>query len=128
MNKVVLIGRVTKDIELRETNSGKKVVKFTVAVNRLNNEADFINCVAWEKTAELLHKFVQKGHKLAVDGRIQVQKYQNKDGENRYSTDVIADRIEFLEKKQDNDYQENNGYQENQGFIKAVEDEPTSFY
>lgn len=99
MNVTVLVGRVTKDIELKQ--AGKtELAKFTLAVTRpfSKNETDFINCVAFGKTAELLSKYVAKGHKLGVTGRLQASKYEV-NGEKRTSYDVVVDSIEFLESK-----------------------------
>lgn len=97
MNRVILIGRTTKDIELRYTNNEKAVARFTIAVNRkVQDGADFINCVAWGKTAELLDKYVKKGHRVGIIGRIQTGSY-DKDGKKVYTTDVVAEEVEFLE-------------------------------
>ena len=104
MNKVVLIGRPTKDLELQTTPSGKKVLLFTLAVNRdyKNAEggydADFINCVAYEKRAELISKYVGKGDRLGVSGKIETKNYE-KDGRKVYVTRVLVDGFEFLESK-----------------------------
>lgn len=101
INKVVLVGRLTKDIELRYTQSNKAYTKFTLAVNRTYNkdETDFIQCVAWDKSAENMSKFVGKGRLLGIDGRIQTGSYDNKDGVRVYTTEVIADSVQFLDKK-----------------------------
>lgn len=105
MNRVVLVGRITRDPELRYTQSNIAVVSFTIAINRqfLNaqgeQEADFINCVVWRKQAENLAKFVRKGAQLGVDGRLQSRTYQTQTGETRYVTEVVADSIQFLEPK-----------------------------
>lgn len=110
MNKVVLIGRVTKDLELKATERGTQYVQFDLAIDNGKDkegnkrDADFINCVAWEKSAETLSVYVHKGHKLAVDGSIKVDKYQNKDGENRYKTYVLVKGFEFLESKPKENY------------------------
>lgn len=103
MNKTVLIGRTTKDIECKYTpKTQKAVARFTLAVNRMRKEdgADFISCVAWGKTAELLEKYVKKGHMVGISGRIQTGSYE-KDGHKFYTTDVVVEEMEFLEKKQD---------------------------
>ena len=98
MNKVTLIGRTTKDIELRQAGQ-TSVVKFTLAVNRRKpNEADFINCTAFGKTAEVLEKYVHKGDRVGIAGRIQTGSYE-KEGQRHYTTDVIVDELEFLERK-----------------------------
>ena len=96
MNKVILIGRTTKEIEIKPAGS-TEVARFTLAVNRpfKKDETDFINCVAFGKTAETLSKYVKKGQQIALTGRIQVSNYE-KDGERRYSTDIIVDGFEFI--------------------------------
>ena len=101
INKVVLVGRLVKDVELRYTQSNKAVCKFTLAVNRTYNkdETDFILCVAWDKQAENMSKFVGKGRLLGIDGRIQTGSYDNKDGVRVYTTEVIADSVQFLDSK-----------------------------
>ena len=104
MNKVILIGRLTKDADLRATTTGTAVASFTLAVDRQfkaqngTKETDFINCIAWRKQAENVAKYVHKGSKIAVEGRLQVRKYE-KDGQARWITEVIADNITFLENK-----------------------------
>lgn len=102
MNKCIIIGRLTKDIDVRSSQSGTSVAKFTVAVDRRTKEkeTDFINCTAFGKTAEVLQKYVRKGHRIGIVGHIQTGSYE-KDGHKVYTTDVIVDEIEFLEKKDD---------------------------
>lgn len=107
MNKSVLIGRLTKDVELKTTQSGVSVCSFTLAVNRRfkNSEgkydADFINCVAWRQQAEFICKCFTKGSMLALCGSIQTRSYE-KDGSKVYITEVVADEVSFVgEKKQD---------------------------
>jgi single-strand DNA-binding protein len=103
INRVVLVGRLTKDPELRYTPSGLAVVRFTLAVNRQfssqsgEKEADFINCVAWRKQAENLANFQRKGNLIGVEGRIQTGSYEGQDGKRVYTTDVVADSVQFLE-------------------------------
>ena len=105
INKVILVGRLTKDIELKSTQSGTSYVQFDLAVgngkDKEGNErpTDFINCVAWEKKAENLSVYVHKGHRVAIEGRLQVDKYQNEKRENRYKTYVLVEGQEFLESK-----------------------------
>ena len=107
MNKVILIGRVTKDIELKATTSGKSVATFTLAVNRDyknaegNYDADFINCKAFEQRAETISKYVHKGDKFCVTGRINTGSYDKPDGSKVYTTEVMVDGFEFLESKKD---------------------------
>lgn len=106
MNKIILMGRLTKDPEVKYTNNGKAVAQFTLAVNRPiknaegNYEADFINIVAWNQTAEVVGNYVHKGQRLLVEGRLQIRAYDAKDGSKRYVTEVIASNIEFIEKKE----------------------------
>jgi len=117
MNKVVLVGRLTKDLELRKIPSGNSVVNFTVAINRTftnasgEREADFVNCVAWGRTAENMAAFVGKGSLVGVDGRIQTRSYDNQDGQRVYVTEVVAENVQFLESKSAN--QAGAGYQQN---------------
>ena len=105
INRVVLVGRLTKDPELRYTSSNIPVSKFTLAVNRTfagpsgEREADFIQCVVWRKQAENLAKFVRKGSLIGVEGRIQTGSYDDKDGIRKYTTEVIGDSVQFLEPK-----------------------------
>jgi len=99
MNKVVLIGRLTKDAELRQSGE-TAVTRFTVAVDRRGDGADFISCVAFKKTAEFIEKYFSKGSKIVIAGHIQTGSYKNKDGQTVYTTDVIADEVEFGESKQ----------------------------
>jgi single-strand DNA-binding protein len=119
MNKVLLIGRLTKDPELRYTQSGTAVASFTLAVNRRfsnqsgDREADFINCVAWQKSAEFVANYFRKGQQMALEGRLQVRSYDGNDGQRRWVTEVVAEQIEFVGSKNENgsgrqDYQNNN--------------------
>ena len=106
MNAVVLVGRTTKDIELRRTGSGTAVASFTLAVNRDfktqdEQDADFIQCVAWKKTAELLEQYVHKGDRIAVSGSIRTRNYTGNDGRKVYVTEVLANHVEFLETKRE---------------------------
>lgn len=104
VNSVVLIGRLTKDPELRTTGSGTPVVSYTLAVNRRfksqgQPEADFINCVAWNKTADTMARYLHKGSLIAVQGRIQTRNYENQQGQRVYVTEVVTDSFDFLESK-----------------------------
>ena len=105
MNKVILIGRTTKEIVATQTNSGIDIANFTLAVQRkFRNadgefETDFINCVAWRKTAELVGKYVKKGDRLGVVGELQTRSYEAQDGTRRYITEVLVNEIEFLTSK-----------------------------
>lgn len=106
MNKAILIGRVTKQIELKTTTSGKSVASFTLAVNKDrknadgNYDADFINCVAFGQQAETISRYVNKGDKFGVTGKLSTRTY-DKNGSKVYITEVIVDGFEFLESKKD---------------------------
>ena len=104
MNKVILLGRLTKDVELRYTQNDKPVASFTIAVNRFfeKDKADFINCVAWNKTAEFINKYFSKGKQLLIAGRLQVRDYE-KDGKKVYITEVITEEVYFADSKETND-------------------------
>lgn len=103
INRVILVGRITKDPMLRKTQSGTSVVSFTLACNRRvpsqGQDADFINCVAWNKTADFMVQYVKKGALLGLEGRIQTRNYDDKDGKRVYVTEVVADSVQFLESK-----------------------------
>ncbi len=105
INRTVLVGRLTKDPELRYTPSGVAVTRFTLAVNRTFNnaagekEADFINIIVWRKPAENVANFLKKGSLAGVDGRIQTGSYEGTDGKRVYTTEVVADSVQFLEPK-----------------------------
>ncbi len=108
MNKVFLIGRLTKDPELRYTGSNIAVATFSLAVNRNfsnqngEREADFINIVVWRKQAENVKNYLTQGSQVAIDGRIQTRSYDDQDGKKRYVTEVVADNVEFLGSKSSN--------------------------
>lgn len=101
MNKAILMGRLTKDPEVRRTQEDKAVARFTVAINRRGNneETDFINCVAFGKTAEVVEKYFFKGNRICLSGRIQTGSYTNKDGAKVYTTDIIVEELDFVESK-----------------------------
>lgn len=104
MNKVILIGRLTKDPELRfAAGSGTGVSRFTIAINRQfkKDETDFINCVAFGKTAETISQYLRKGRQIAVTGSIRTGSYDAKDGTKRYTTDIAVDSFEFVGNKED---------------------------
>lgn len=104
MNKVVLIGRLARDPETRYTQDQKAVTRFTLAVNRIRKDdpADFISCVAFGTTAQLIERYVKKGNRLAVEGHINTGSYE-KDGRKIYTTDVIVDRMEFISSLKETD-------------------------
>lgn len=107
MNTITLLGRLTKNPEARYTSTGKAVTLFTLAVNRPytnsdgQREADFINCQAWGKTAEVIGNHVSKGDRLLAEGRLQIRSYTDKEGVKRYATEVVVNRVEFIEQKKD---------------------------
>lgn len=104
MNKVCLIGRTTKDIELKQTQNSKSVCQFTIAVNKDFGQdgADFINCIAWGKSAEFLSQYVKKGYLIGVTGRVSTRSYEQ-NGKNIYVTEIVCDSVTNLTPKKDND-------------------------
>ena len=117
LNHIDIMGRLTRDPELRHTGSGTACASFTLAVDRDfgknengEKEVDFIDCVAWRNAAEFVSKYFTKGRMAVVSGRLQVRKWKNKDGENRYSTEVVADNVYFGDSKNNNGSTANNGY------------------
>ena len=122
MNKVILMGRLAKDVDLRYTQTGKAVATFNLAVDRKKGEnangptADFIPCVAWDKLAEIAGNYLAKGRQALVEGHIQVRSYKAKDGSNRYTTEIILEKMEFVGSKSDNENNANNGNYGQQGF------------
>lgn len=103
-NKVILGGRLTSDVELKQTTSGVSVCSFGIAVNRKyakdgEQQADFINCQAWRGTAEFISKYFRKGSSLCVTGSIQVRKWQDNQGNNRYATEVVVDEAMFVDSR-----------------------------
>ncbi|EAC2998228.1 single-stranded DNA-binding protein [Listeria monocytogenes] len=125
MNRVVLVGRLTKDPDLRYTPAGVAVATFTLAVNRTftnqqgEREADFINCVVWRKPAENVANFLKKGSMASVDGRIQTRNYEAGDGKRVFVTEVVAESVQFLEPRNhaegatSNNYQKQDNYSNN---------------
>ena len=106
LNHITIMGRLVRDPELRRTGSGIAVASFTLAVDRDfgpkdggEKETDFIDCVAWRNTGEFVSKYFTKGRIAVVSGRLQIRKWQNKEGENRYSTEVVADNVYFGDSK-----------------------------
>lgn len=106
LNRALLVGRLTRDPELRRTGSGKAVTSFNLAVERNfksdNQEADFINCVCWGKIAENTERYCSKGSMVSIDGRIQTRNYENNQGQKVYVTEVIAESVQFINTKRDN--------------------------
>lgn len=113
INRTVLVGRLTKDPELRYTGSGTAVATFTVAVNRQftnsngEREADFINCVLWRKAAENFCNFTSKGSLVGIDGRVQTRSYENQQGQRVFITEIVAENFSLLESKNSNQNSQN---------------------
>ena len=106
MNKIVLLGRLVRDPEVRYTQTGKVVCQFTLAVDRPftqdgKREADFINCIAWNKTAETIGNYVHKGQRILAEGRLQIRSYDANDGSKHWITEVIVNNFEFIERKEE---------------------------
>lgn len=120
LNRAVLVGRLTKDPELRSTPNGVNVGTFTLALNRTftnaqgEREADFINVVVFKKQAENVKNYLSKGSLAGVDGRLQTRNYENKDGQRVFVTEVVADSVQFLEPKNNNQQPNNNYHQQGQ--------------
>lgn len=117
LNRVVLVGRLTRDPEMRYTPNGVAVANFTLAVNRPftnqqgEREADFINCVIWRKPAENVANFLKKGSLAGVDGRVQTRSYENNEGKRVFVVEVVAESVQFLEPRGNNKGQESQGNQ-----------------
>ena len=114
LNKVILQGRLTQDVEIKQTQTGKSVASFSLAVERDysangEKETDFINIVAWGNTADFIGKYFGKGKQMLVTGSLNVRKYQTQSGENRYVTEVKADSVYFCGDKEKASQGENNG-------------------
>lgn len=118
INNVVLVGRLTKDVDLRYTSNGSAVATFNLAVNRNftnqsgEREADFVNCVIWRKPAETLANYAKKGTLLGVVGRIQTRNYENQQGQRVFVVEVVCDNFQLLEPKKDNQQQNNQSFQQ----------------
>ena len=116
LNRVILIGRLTKDPELRYTPNGTAVASFTLAVNRQRanqqgeREADFIPVIVWQKQAENCANYIGKGSLVAVDGRLQVRTYEAKDGQRRWVTEVVAENVRFLDRREAGGSQETGSF------------------
>lgn len=101
MNNVSLVGRLTRDPEIKTTNSGSTYARFSIAVDRRGKDAgtDFINIVAFGKTSEFIERYFRKGQRIGINGRIQTGSYEGKDGKKVYTFDIIAENVEFVESK-----------------------------
>ena len=125
MNKVITMGRLTGDPKVSETTGGKKIARFTLALDRIGEGADFPNFIAWEKKAEVIEKYFSKGSRIMVIGRIQTGSYTNRDGKKVYTTDVIVEEIEFMDSKKKDEPEEKP--EENDGFVMPEIDEELPF-
>ena len=113
MNVVMLMGRMTRDPELKYTSGGKAYANFTLAVQKTKDDAEFIDCVAWEKTAETIAEYFRKGRKILVQGRLNVSSYEQ-NGEKRKSTKVVVNSFEFVESSGSSN--NGGGYNQNQSY------------
>ena len=125
MNHVTLMGRLTRDPELKYSQAGKAYCRFTVAINREFNreEADFINCLAFGKTAETIAEWLGKGRRIAIVGRIQTGNYENKNGEKVNTFEVVADRFEFVDSAR-SETSKNQSYSNNDDVLDDNDDFP----
>ena len=134
INRVVLTGRLTRNLELKTTQNGLSVASFTIAVNKQftdangNRGADFINCVIWRKSAENLCKYTHKGLLIGIDGRLQTRSYDNNNGQKVFVTEVVVDSFSLLESKNENQTNtagnNNNGYSNNSNANTTAEPDP----
>ena len=130
MNKIILLGRLVRDPEVRYTTSGKAVCQFTLAVNRPfvnqdgQKEADFINIIIWGKSAEVAGNSLCKGHRALVEGRLQIRSYDGKDGRKHYVTEVVTNSFEFIESK---DYQPGSGNKDTSSVMDGFGSDEPSF-
>ena len=127
MNKAVLVGRLVRDPDLKfAAGSGNAVSKFTVAVNRQfkKDETDFISCVAFGKTAETIAQYFTKGKQIAVSGSIRTGSYETQDGTKRYTTEVIASKVQFLSKANGTSQNDNTGFNDEFGTVEDHGDLP----
>nr|WP_301553998.1 single-stranded DNA-binding protein [Weissella cibaria] len=134
MNRVVLVGRLTKDVELRYTTSGAAVGTFSLAVNRQftnsngDRETDFINAVIWRKSAENFANFTSKGSLVAVEGRLQTRNYENQQGQRVYVTEVIVDNFSLLESRAESEQRRNqNNNNQSQGDFNSAPAQQNNF-
>ena len=133
MNKVILIGNLTKDPELTTTTSGISVCRFSLAVSRRftnsegERETDFINVVVWRNLADNCHKFLRKGSKAAVVGNLQTRSYDAQDGSKRYVTEVVADEVEFISTNRNTDSSEGKKKADEVSELEPIDDDSLPF-
>lgn len=131
LNYIVIMGRMTKDPELRRTNSGTAVTSFTLAVDRDfksqngEKETDFIDVTVWKNTAEFVSKYFSKGRMAVVEGRLQIREWTDKDGNKRRNAEVIANSVYFADSKQQSQEQNMSALNERMGSFSEVEDDET---
>lgn len=101
LNSINITGRATKDVELKTTQSGKNVATVSIAVNGMNDEVSYFDVVCWNKTAEIVAQYVNKGKQIAVNGRLQQRRWQDNDGAKRYAVEIVANQVELLGDKSD---------------------------
>lgn len=109
MNVFCFAGNITKDIELRSTPAGKQVANFSIAINEGKDQTTFLNCIAWEKTGELINQYCKKGDRLSGSGRIQVRKWEDKEGKTVYATEVVIMQFDFPPKSKEQDKSQDAG-------------------
>ena len=129
MNNVMLLGRLAKDPELKYSQSGKAFTKFSIAVTREFNrdEADFINCIAWDKRAETICEYLKKGRRIALQGRLSVRSYEQ-NGETKWMTEVIVDKFDFIDyQKSDTEENETKGNGNSSSEPEYIDDDPDEF-
>lgn len=132
MNKAILVGRLTREPELRATTSGVSVASFTVACDRKyvkqgeERKADFINCIAWQKSAEAISRYFKKGDRIALEGSIQVRDWTDNDGKKHYATEVVVEQWEFAQSKTEGAPATSNTEADLDGFM-PVDDEDLPF-
>lgn len=128
LNKVILMGRITQDLEVRQTSSGVSVLSFTVAVQRSyakqgeERQTDFINCVAWRQQAEFIGRYFRKGRMIALEGNLRTRTYDDKNGTKHYVTEVFVDNVSFAGEKADDLQQNNQSSQQNNSNVPANND------
>lgn len=130
INKVVLVGRLTRDPELRKTNTGKSVISFTVACNRRvsgNDQADFINCVAWERQAEFMANYLNKGALVGIEGRIQSRSYDDASGRKVYVQEVVVENLQALESRSARTNNPQQEFVEDNVYTQTYKPEPNGF-
>lgn len=130
LNKVILMGRITQDLEVKQTPQGVSVLSFTVAVQRSyarqgeERQTDFINCVAWRQQADFIGRYFSKGRMIALEGNLRTRTYDDKNGVKHYVTEVYVDNVSFTGEKADGGYQQggyNNGYQSQNNYSQPAQ-------